>query len=69
MNKINFSVPLSHSVLFDTHARVLAQKLCEKFIGLQFEMRENDIHIFGELNDYWEEQFNKAVFHLGEFEV
>lgn len=65
MHKIEFSVPLSGSKLFDIMAEVTAKKLCAKFPGLQYEYKEKEIHIFGELNDYWYAEFNKAVFELG----
>ncbi len=66
MHKIEFSVPLSGSKLFDVMAEVTAKKLCAKFPGLQYEYKDSkEIRIFGELNDYWYEEFNKAVFELG----
>ena len=65
MHKIEFSVPLSGSKLFDVMAEVTAKKLCAKFPGLQYEYKENEIRIYGELNDYWYGEFNKAVFELG----
>ncbi len=66
MHKIEFSVPLSGSKLFDVMAEVTAKKLCAKFPGLQYEYRDKEIAIFGELNDYWYAEFNKAVFELGQ---
>ena len=65
MNKVDFSVPLTGSKLFDIWAYNTANKLCAKFIGLQFKMEDHRIHIFGELNDMWYEKFNRAVFQLG----
>ena len=48
----------------------MAQRLITKFPGLQWEQisNENDhyIHIFGKLNDYWFDEYNKAVFQIGE---
>ncbi len=66
MHKIEFSVPLSGSKLFDIMAEVTAKKLCAKFPGLQYEYKDKEIKIFGELNDYWYGEFNKAVFELGQ---
>lgn len=69
MNTIDFKVPLSGSKLFDTHAFVMAKKLCNKFPGLNYNMEQTYIHIFGELNDYWHTKWNQAVFQLGELDV
>jgi len=70
MNKVEINVPLSGSKLFDINAIATAQRLCAKFPGLKYEYEdEKNIHIFGELNDYWYGEFNKAVFQLGDLEV
>lgn len=69
MNTIDFKVPLSGSKLFDTHTLVMAKKLCDKFIGLHYNMEDTYIHIFGELNDFWLEKWNQAVFQLGELDL
>ncbi len=67
-NKIDFNVPKSGSLLFDLHAEYLARQLIAKFPGLQYEIFEKEIHIFGELNDYWFEKFNQTVFKIGVLE-
>ena len=69
MNTIDFKVPLSGSKLFDMHSYVMAKKLCDKFPGLHYHMETTYIHIFGELDDYWLEKWNKAVFQLGELDI
>ena len=61
MHKVDFVVPLSGSKLFDMHAYVLAQELCEKFPGLEFAMDEKKITITGELNDYRYEEWTKTL--------
>jgi len=66
MNKVDFKVPLSGSTLFDIHTMYTAKRLCEKFPGLVYEVKENEIRFSGELNDYWFEQWNKALFQIGE---
>lgn len=68
-NKVDFIVPLSGSQLFDSHAYNTANKLCAKFPGLEFELEEKQIHIYGMLNDYWFQKFNEAVFQIGELEA
>ena len=55
-------------MLFDMHSMLTAKKLCERFPGLQYNLEQDHIHIFGELNEYWATEFNKAVFQLGELE-
>ena len=69
MHEIDFSVPLAGSQLFDYHSYVTAKHICDVF-PLQFRIdKENKrIHIFGELNDTWYEQWCKAAFSIGEIE-
>lgn len=69
MNNVDFTVPKSGSLLFDLHTEYLARQLMAKFPGLNYENLDKEIHIYGELNDYWFEQFNKAVFKLGTLDV
>ena len=69
MNTIDFKVPLSKSKLFDMNSYATAQKLCSKFPGLKCNMGDTHIHIWGELNDFWLEKWNKAVFSLGEIDI
>ena len=70
MHKINFSVPLTGSHLFDVNAIVTAKKLCTKFPPLNYDISEDhkSIVIHGELNDWWFEHWNQAVFQLGNFD-
>lgn len=68
MSSVDFKVPLSGSMLFDTHTLLTAKKLCEKFPGLHYNMELDHVCIFGELNDYWTAEFNKALFQLGSLE-
>lgn len=68
MNTVDFKVPLSGSKLFDTHTLVMAKKLCDKFPGLKYSMEDTYVHIFGDLNEYWAAEFNKAVFQIGAIE-
>lgn len=68
MHEINFTVRLTGSKLFDIYAYNTAQKLCDKFPGLSFEYAENEIRIYGSLNDYWFNEWNRAVFEIGAIE-
>lgn len=61
-------MPKSGSLLFDLHAEYVARELIAKFPGLEYEISKREIHIFGELNDFWFNKFNEAVFRLGTLE-
>ena len=67
-NTVDFTVPKCGSLLFDLHAEYVARELIAKFPGLDYEVSKKEIHIFGELNDFWFNKFNMAVFHLGVLE-
>lgn len=70
MNIVDFKVPLSNSELFDFHAIATAKNLCSMFPPLDYEVIEIDgikyIHIYGELNDFWYNKWNKAVLNIGD---
>ena len=63
MHKIDFTVPLSGSKLFDTLAYATAVRVTSKFPGLDFDYEDKDIRIHGELNDMWFNKWNNAVFY------
>ena len=61
----DFTVPLSGSKLFDTHAYVAAKGLCDKFSGLEFDYSDtSQIRIYGSLNDYWLKKLTPDL-HMG----
>ena len=65
-NEVDFYVPLSGSYLFDIHAKLLAKDICDKYPGLETDFNYNQddkIHIYGKLNDYWYEEFQREVFN------
>lgn len=62
MHKIDYHIQLTNSKLFDTLMYSAALKVCGKFPGLHFTYDEHDIHIFGELSDYWYQKYNESVF-------
>ena len=66
MNKIDFTVKLTGSQLFDMHSYVTAKHLCTLFPPLNFTYDDNEIRIYGELNDAWYEQWCRAMFSIGE---
>jgi len=67
MHPIDFTVKLTGSKLFDICSYNMAKKMCEKFPGLKFETIPNAIRIFGELNDFWFDKYNKTMFESGAF--
>ena len=69
MNKIDFKVALSGSSLFDIHTIATAKGLCDKFPPLVYELNDKTVRIYGELNDYWFKEWNKALFQIGTFEA
>ena len=66
LNPVDFTVPLSGSALFDTHAYATAKHLCAMFPPLEFEYSRTGIRIHGELNDSWYAQWCRAVFAIGD---
>lgn len=65
MNSVDFTIKLSGSKLFDLYTLATAKKLVEKFPGLKYEFNDDEVRIFGELNDYWYDKYNEAVFNIG----
>ena len=68
MHKVELWVSLVGSVLFDWHMEATARGLCSRFPGLKFEWVEGTpkkIHIYGELNDYWYDVYQREVFEIG----
>lgn len=63
MHTIDYHIKLTNSKLFDTMMYAAAKKLCGKFPGLRFTYDRHEIHIFGELSDYWYQQYNEAMFN------
>ena len=63
MHKIDYSIKLTGSKLFDMVMYNAAKDLCAEYPGLQFEYSQTEIHIFGELNDYWFQKYQEAMFY------
>lgn len=68
LHHIEFHVALTHSKLFDMHIKYLALKLRNKFPGIEVTEDETGYLIHGDLNDYWFERWNRAVFEIGTIE-
>lgn len=68
VNHIELNIPLSGSQLFDINAYVTAKNLCVRFPGIECDYEDKKkIRIYGDLNDYWYEQFNKMVFDASKY--
>ena len=62
MHKVEYTLNLTGSKLFDIVMFNTAKKLCTDYPGLQVEYDKKIIRIFGELNDYWFQKYNEAMF-------
>ncbi len=60
-HKIDFSVPLSGSLLFDIHVVKITEDLCERFPELHYEKSDKMMHLFGYLNDKAFKEWNAAL--------
>ena len=65
MHKVEYTLNLTGSKLFDIVMFNTAKSLCADYPGLQFEYSKTQIRIFGELNDYWFAKYNEAMFENG----
>lgn len=68
MHKVEYVIPLTGSKLFDIVMYNTAKKLCLDYPGLSYEYGERDIRVFGELDDYWYEKYQEAMFGKDEDE-
>jgi hypothetical protein len=63
MHKVEYTMELTGSKLFDMVMYNTAKKLCADYPGLSFEYEDRkSIRIFGELEDYWYEKYQKEMF-------
>ena len=62
MHKVEYSLQLTGSQLFDIVMYNTAQKLCSDFPGLKFDYDKTTIRIYGELNDFWYEKYQATMF-------
>ena len=65
MHKVEYTLNLTGSKLFDIVMFNTAKNLCTEYPGLQFEYDKKTIRISGELNDYWFAKYNAAMFEDG----
>lgn len=62
LHKVEYEVKLTGSKLFDVVMYNTAKKLCHEYPGLNFDYGETTIRIYGELDDYWYEKYQKEMF-------
>jgi hypothetical protein len=63
MHKVEYTMELTGSKLFDTVMYNTAKKLCADHPGLSFEYEDRkSIRISGELEDYWYEKYQQTMF-------
>lgn len=62
MHKVEYTIQLTGSQLFDIVMYNTAKQLCTDFPGLSFDYDKTTIHIHGELNDFWYEKYQAAMF-------
>lgn len=60
--KVEYTIQLTGSKLFDTVMYNTAKKLCTDYPGLNFEYNEKNIRVFGELNEYWYAKYQEEMF-------
>ena len=63
MHKVEYVIQLTGSKLFDVVTYNTARKLCDEFPGLEMKYEDKKhIKIYGELNDYWYDKYQKQMF-------
>lgn len=62
MHKVEYTIKLTGSKLFDVVMYNTAKKLCMDYPGLSFEYDETAIRVFGELDEYWYEKYQEEMF-------
>ena len=62
MHKVEYTINLTGSKLFDVVMYNTAKKLCMDYPGLSFDYGEKTIRVYGELDDYWYEKYQEAMF-------
>ena len=62
MKKVEYTIQLTGSKLFDIVMYNTAKKLCEDYPGLNLEYDKTTLRVFGELNEYWYEKYQQEMF-------
>lgn len=62
MHKINYTIKLTGSKLFDVVMYNTAKKLCLDYPGLDFDYDITHIYVYGQLDDEQYEKYQKEMF-------
>ena len=62
MHKVEYSFKLTGSKLFDIVMYNTAKQLCTEYPGLNFDYGTTEIRIYGELDDFWYNKYQEAMF-------
>ena len=62
MHEVEYLLHRTGSQLFDIVMYNTAKQLCSDFPGLKFDYDKTTILIYGELNDFWYEKYQAAMF-------
>ena len=65
MHQVEYTIQLTGSKIFDIVMYNTAKKLCIDFPGLTFDYDDKTIRVHGELEDYWYEKYQEAMFGSG----
>lgn len=62
MHKVEYTLQLTGSQLFDIVMYNTAKQVCSDFPGLNLDYNKTNIRIYGELNDFWYEKYQETMF-------
>lgn len=62
MKKVEYTIPLTGSKLFDIILYNTAKKLCSDYPGLSLESTEKTIRVYGELSEHWYQKYQEEMF-------
>ncbi|MGN0967940.1 MAG: hypothetical protein ACI4O3_01605 [Oscillospiraceae bacterium] len=62
LHKVDYTIQLTGSKLFDVVMYNTAKKLCIDYPGLSFEYNETNIRVFGELDEFWYQKYQEEMF-------
>lgn len=61
-HKVEYTIKLTGSKLFDIVMYNTAKKLCQDYPGLDFDYNTTEIRVFGELDDFWYKKYQEEMF-------
>lgn len=63
LHKVEYTIPLTGSKLFDMVMHSTAENLCDTFPSLSHEYVNDTIRVFGELDDTSYEKYQEIMFN------